>query len=182
MIDDPSNELQPPTAARLIEALLFTGGPPCTAGQIVEVRSELDDEQVVAAVAELNRTYHRQGRPYEIRRVGAGYQMILRPQFHSTLRRLHGRTREVRLSLAAVEVLSLVAYRQPITVQKIDSIRGVDSGAVVRQLRRRNLIQPATATDGDSSTPRYEITRRVLELFHLSSLDDLPRVQELEKA
>jgi segregation and condensation protein B len=179
-----ANELDsrdtPPELTSLVEAVLFAGA---TAADVAHLAESLDvtADQLVAAVAELNQRYARQGRPYEIRRAGAGYQLVLRPKFYSTLRRLHGRTRDVRLSLAAIEVLSLVAYRQPISVHEIDAIRGVDSGAVVRQLRRRNLIQPAASAES-SPSPRYEVTRRFLQHFHLSSMDELPRVQELEKA
>lgn len=165
-----------------IEALLFLGGPPVPANRIVELFGETNESQVVESVAQLNQQYFRQGRPYEIRRLRAGYQMVLRPEFAPVVRRLHGRGREVRLSVAAIEVLSLVAYRQPVTVQTIDSIRGVDSAAIVRQLRRRNLIEHDDGPEGGIRVGYVKTTRRFLELFHLASLEDLPRVQELEKA
>ena len=162
----------------ILEAMLFVGGPAVTSAQLAEVFDGAEGEQIVRAVAQLNQRYHRQGRPYEIRRVGQGYQMVLRPQFGSLIRRLYGHTRQVRLSQAAVEVLSLVAYKQPVTHQEIDAIRGIDSGSILRQLRRRNLIDAVDRTGGSDHTVQYQTTRRFLEFFHLTSLDDLPRVQE----
>ena len=166
----------------IIEALLFAGGPPIDPARIVELVGESDDDSIIEAVAQLNQVYFRQGRPYEIRRVRAGFQMALRPEYGPIVRRLHGRSREVRLSVAAIEVLSIIAYRQPLPVQVIDRIRGVDSAAIIRQLRRRNLIEASDAPDGESKTPHYKTTKRFLELFHLLSLDDLPRVHELDRA
>ncbi len=165
----------------IVEALLFTGGQPLSPSRIGELVGESDESIVIQTVALLNQTYFRQDRPYEIKRLGSGYQMTLRPQHLPVLRRLHGRAREVRLSVAAIEVLSLVAYRQPIPLQAIDSYRGVESAPIVRQLRRRGLIEEVPATGTEPRVGAFRTTKRFLELFHLKNLDDLPRVQELEK-
>ncbi len=177
-----ANDVEPLlSAVSIVEGVLFAGGPPVTVGQLTELIGEASAEEVVAAVALLNQHYFQQARPYEIRRVGDGYQMGLRVEFRPILRRLHGRSREVRLSLAAIEVLSLVAYRQPVTVADVDAIRGIDSAAIVRQLRRRGLLESVEPdAQGDRQT-RLSTTRRFQELFHLASLDELPRVPDLEK-
>ena len=177
----PNQNLEP-VAESILEAMLFVGGPPVDSAQLALVLNTTIDDQIVRAVAELNQRYHRQRRPYEIRRSGQGYQMLLRPQFASLPRRLYGRTRQVRLSQAAVEVLSLVAYKQPVTVQEVDAIRGIDSASILRQLRRRNLIETVNAPEADPTADergvKFQTTRRFLELFHLASLEDLPRLQE----
>jgi segregation and condensation protein B len=108
--------------------------------------------------------------------------MLLRPQFGRIAQRMHGRSRQVRLSVAAIEVLAIVAYKQPATVRAIDAIRGVDSGPILRQLRRRNLIETAEPDPQDHRSERFKTTKRFLQLFQLDSLDGLPRVQDLEKA
>ena len=166
--------------SRLVESILFTGGPPTTLDDLLVVLPGTGQGNVVEAIAHLNQHYHRQGRPYEIRRSGAGYQMILRPSFASILRRVqshHG----VRFSVAAIEVLALVAYLQPVRRQTMDSIRGTDCGSILRQLRRRNLIEPTASSETAGEGPDYQTTQRFLDLFHLKSLTDLPRVQELER-
>ena len=166
---------------RLIEAILFSGGTVLTVQQLIEL-TDVQEEQIVQAIAQLNQQYFQQGRPYEIRRSDTSYQMLLRPRFAGVVRRLHGRTREVRLSVAAIEVLSLIAYRQPVTVQAIDAIRGVDSAPIIRQLQRRNLIEQAEPDAAGVRSAGLRTTKRFLQLFHLNTLDDLPRVQDLEKA
>jgi segregation and condensation protein B len=94
---------------------------------------------------------------------------------------LHGRQREARLSPAAIDVLALVAYRQPATRQEIDNLRGADSGALLRQLVRRNLIAVVQRGDGQHREVSYGTTPRFLELFQLQSLDDLPQTQDLQR-
>ena len=182
MSDQPSQPRDTGNHAAIIEAMLFAGGAPLNAAQLAAFVGDAGDGPVIEAVAQLNQQYFRQGRPYEIRRVGNGLQMVLRREFSPIVRRLRGHGREVRLSVAAIEVLSIIAYRQPIDLHTIDSIRGVDSGAIVRQLRRRNLIEPADAKEGETRTAHFGTTKRFLEIFRLVTLDDLPRVQELEKA
>jgi segregation and condensation protein B len=92
--------------------------------------------------------------------------------------------REARLSPAAIDVLALVAYRQPATKQEIDSIRGTESGHLLRQLVRRRLIDIVHRTESLLEKKRevsYGTTERFLELFGLKSLDDLPQTQDLQK-
>ena len=108
---DTSDATIPDEAIGLVEALLFTGGTAAAIDRLAQV-SRLDESQIVGTIAQLNQRYFRQGRPYEIRKTNTGYQMLLRPQFAGIVRRLHGRSRFVRLSVAAIEVLSIVAYRQ----------------------------------------------------------------------
>ncbi len=80
----------------------------------------------------LNQTYRRQGRPYAIMPQGGGFVLGLRPRHQGVIEKIYGGVREARLSTAAVDVLSLVAYRQPATKQEIDSLRGAESGALLR--------------------------------------------------
>src|SRR5262245_6286557 len=93
-----------PDPVALIEALLFSGGISLGLQQLREL-TDIDEAQLIEVIAQLNQQYFRQGRPYEIRRSDTAYRMLLRPQFSAVLRRLHGRSRTVRLSVAAIEVL-----------------------------------------------------------------------------
>jgi segregation and condensation protein B len=163
--------------ADIVEACLFAGSRPVPAERIAELVREVTVEEVVSAVAQLACRYHRQNRPYEIARVEGGYVMRLRREYEVTFGSLRPRTRSVRLSQAALDVLAVVAYLQPVTVPEIDSVRGLDSTGIVRQLRRRNLIATAPTTESDRGPVRLVTTPRFLELFNLTSIDDLPRVQ-----
>jgi segregation and condensation protein B len=89
--------------------------------------------------------------------------------------------REARLSTAAIDVLALVAYRQPATKREIDSIRGTESGHLLRQLVRRRLIAIVQRAESNQREVSYGTSDRFLELFGLKSLDDLPQTQDLQK-
>jgi segregation and condensation protein B len=170
----------PPAPLRIVEAMLFVGGAPLTAARAGEVVRGLTAEQFVHAIDQLNHDYRRQNRPYLIQQQAPGYVLTLRPRYRPVLERLHGSPREARLSNAAVDVLALVAFRQPATKQEIDSLRGAESGALLRQLVRRGLI---AMQRGDAEHPEYfySTTPRFLELFNLKSLEDLPRTQDLQQ-
>jgi segregation and condensation protein B len=171
----------PPTLAHLIEALLFVGGAALTAENAAAAIRGLTPAQFTEAIASLNQDYRRQGRPYAIQAHGQGYSLVLRPRFRSVLDRLYGSVREARLSPAAIDVLALVAYRQPVTKQEIDSIRGAESGSLIRQLVRRNLLAVVQRGEAGRREVFYGTTPRFLELFQLSSLDDLPQTADLQR-
>jgi len=171
----------PLSLERLVEALLFVGGAPLTAESARAAIRGLSSAQFTEAIASLNQDYRRRGRPYLIQAHGEGHSLALRPRFRSVLERLYGSTREARLSPSAVDVLALVAYRQPVTKQEIDSIRGAESAALIRQLVRRNLIAVVQRGEAGRREVFYGTTPRFLELFQLSSLEDLPQTADLQR-
>jgi len=166
----------PPQPGRIVEALLFAGGQPLTPDRAAAVVRGLSADHVRDLVDELNRSYRRQNRPYAIHSTDKGYVMSLRPRYQPVVERLHGGPREARLSKAAVEVLSLIAFRQPVTRADIDGQRGADSAALIRLLVRLGLV---AVLPGDG--PTYGTTARFLELFGLQSLDDLPQTLDLQQ-
>lgn len=171
----------PPSPQRIIEAMLFLGGPPLTAVRAIGAIRGLTPALFQQAIDRLNQDYRRQGRPYTIRPQDQGYALTLRPRYRSVVDRLYGGPRTARLSGAAIDVLALVAYRQPATKQEIDSLRGGESGALLRQLVRRGLIAVVQRADATGREVSYGTTARFLELFGLKNLDDLPRTQDLQR-
>jgi segregation and condensation protein B len=171
----------PPPLKRIVEALLFVGGAPLTATGAAEVIRGLTTEQFTETISSLNQDYRRQGRPYLIRLHDQGYVLEIRPRYKPVWDKLYGTMREARLSGAAIDVLALVAYRQPATKQEIDSIRGTESGHLLRQLVRRRLIAVVHRAESNQREVSYGTTERFLELFGLKSLDDLPQTQDLQK-
>ncbi len=179
--DEPSSAVSPPPLKRIVEALLFVGGGPLTAAGAGSAVRGLSAEQFSEAVNTLNQDYRRQGRPYLIRLHDQGYALELRPRYQPVWDKLYGTMREARLSPAAIDVLALVAYRQPATKQEIEAIRGSDSGHLLRSLVRRRLIGVSHRGDSTQREVSYGTTERFLELFGLQSLDDLPQTQDLQK-
>ncbi|HKB02562.1 MAG TPA: SMC-Scp complex subunit ScpB [Gemmataceae bacterium] len=179
---EPVNEpTVPPTPLQIVEALLFVGGPPLTAEHAADAIRGLSAEQFRDCVETLNRVYRAQNRPYSVVPERGGYVMRVGRRFATVREKLYGGPREARLTQQALDVLSLVAYRQPVGKAEIDSVRGSDSGGVLRQLVRLGLVAATTSGEGESKETLYATTARFLEVFHLRGLDDLPELGEPER-
>lgn len=175
----PPAEDTPPGVTPIVEAMLFTGGPPLTADRAMTAVRGLTPDAFREAVDALAKKYRNQRRPYAVRPRGDGFVLAARPEFRAVKDRLHGGPREARLSPPALDVLSLVAYRQPVPKADVDALRGADSGPHLRQLVRLGLI--AAGRGGarpDGRAAGYATTPRFLDLFGLTSLDDLPRLAD----
>jgi segregation and condensation protein B len=164
-----------------VEALLFVGGEPLTCEQACSVVPGMTPAEFLRCLDVLNRAYRLNGRPYRIRATNKAYEVVLRPKFLAAVEKMHGASREARLSSAALDVLSLVAYRQPLTKQEIEGMRGAESGAVLRQLVRRGLLMVAHTTNEGKIEPVYRTTPRFVEFFQLRGLEDLPQTQDLQR-
>ena len=153
---------------------------PFSAREMAAAMRGVSPAEIDAAVAELNAAYQRDAAPYEIVGSAAGYRLQLRSELHRMRDKLHGRTREAKLTPAAVEVLSVVAYNQPTTVEAINELRGTPSGPALQSLVRRKLVRVDRPADR-GEPPQYSTTDRFLRLFGLESVAALPRNEELEK-
>ena len=179
----PSSDDCPITPRSVLEALLFVGQPGSEllrAEQVAEWIRDVEPGEVAQAAAELNSIYAEEGAPYAVLEESGGFRLRLTPEFQQNQRRLSGRSREARLSQAAVEVLALVAYNQPIAGSEISRLRGRPSGHVLTHLVRRQLLRIERTADRPR-TPLYQTTQRFLTLFGLSDISDLPQTQELEQ-
>jgi len=165
----------------ILEALLFVGHPanePLTREQAAGCMRGVDAAEIDDLIAQLNREYEQLGCPYEIAAQDEGFRLTLRERWRPLRERFYGKLREARLSQAAVDVLSIVAYRQPIMREEVDELRGKDSGALLRQLVRRRLVR--VEMPAAKGAPRkYFTTDRFLRLFGLERLEDLPQSEEI---
>jgi segregation and condensation protein B len=182
--EDPldNDEALPVTPRSIVEGMLFVGRPdgrPLTSREMASHIPDVTPDQVDDLVAELNDAYRQDGAGYEIVADGAGYRLQLRPDLAPLRERLRGRTRAARLTPAAVEVLSVIAYRQPVTGEEIAKLRGAQSQGILQQLVRRQLVRIARSAEAPR-TPRYHTTERFNALFGVQSAVDLPRDEDLD--
>lgn len=180
---DEADDACPISPLSILEALLFVGnrpGAPLTAAQVAGVMRGVEPEEIGALVDQLNERYLQGGCPYQIVGESGGYRMALRPEFHGLRAKFYGRAREARLSQAAIDVLAVVAYCQPVTADDVARQRGRPSNHILGQLVRRQLLA-IERTDEKPRKTLYTTTRRFLALFGLESLDDLPQAEELDK-
>lgn len=184
----PSLKTEPPITVEIrfetiIEAMLFVGNRenrPLDANQIAEKLRNVSVDEVGQAVVHLNEHYQERGSPYTIISERGGYRMVLRSEFESVRNNFYGKIREPRLSPQAIDILAVVAYRQPISAEEIQNLRQQSSKVVLNQLVRRNLISMNCDMLNKKRIVHYCTTPRFLELFQIQSLDDIPKADELD--
>ena len=164
---------------QIVEALLFASDAPLSAGDIALIDERLDEDTVEAVIQQLREEYESQERAFTILDVAGGYQMMTRPEFAPYLERFDTVPQQTRLSAPALEVLAVIAYRQPIGRNEIEEIRGVGSSGVLKTLQDRNLIDVVGRSEGLGRPLLYGTTPKFLEHFGFRSLDDLPKPEDL---
>ena len=182
LAEPPAPDPCPITPRSILEAVLFVGNAdnrPIASTEIASQMRGVRAAELDLLIRELNDAYASENRPYRIASVGTGYRMTLEPQFDAVREQFYGKARQARLSQAAIEVLALVAYNQPLSGDDVSRLRGTPSGHVLSQLVRRELLS-LTREPGKRSKGKYNTTPRFLKLFGLASLDDLPRSQQLD--
>lgn len=160
-------------ASAALEAILFVTESPIPTSELAELL-EMPVESVEQELDSLSQSLAERGSGLTVRRVGGGWRLYTRPETYPYLERFAAGPTARRLSPAALEVLSVVAYRQPVSRGQIAEIRGVDSDSSIRSLERLGLIEEAArlATPGNPAV--YRTSETFLERLGLNSLDELP--------
>ncbi|TWT89032.1 hypothetical protein Mal64_25230 [Pseudobythopirellula maris] len=166
----------------IVEGLLFVGrddGEPLSGARLASTMRDVSPDEVSQAVDELNARYERDGSPLTIEQTGAGYRLGLRAEHARLESRFQNRVKSARLSPESLEVLALVAYRQPITTAQIEAARGAPSASLLGRLVRRELVVGRRAEGAPAAETEYSTTDRFLRVFRMQGLGDLPRIAEL---
>jgi segregation and condensation protein B len=177
-------EVPAPTAAQVetIEALLFAAERPLADARIGEVLALPEEVPagafIAAAVESINASLESTGRVVRVRRVAGGWRVMVEARFAPVVDAMKGQRSSSRLSPAALETLSIIAYRQPITRAHIEAIRGVACGEVLRGLLERRLVRIAGRAEELGRPMLYGTTREFLLAFGLATLADLPNAKE----
>jgi len=165
-----------------IEAVIFASEEAVTLQVIRQVTgAEMDSAALQEVVEGINSEYRESGRPFFIHRIAGGYRMLSREEFAPVLRKLQAPKIRRRLSRSILEVLSVVAYHQPVTRGEIHQIRGVSSDYAIDRLMERRFIEVRGRADTPGRPLQYGTTKEFLDLFHLSSLKDLPKLREIKE-
>lgn len=165
---------------RRLEAVLFLAREPLGSRKLSEFARLDDGTQARTLIRKLNEKFDRAQRPYRIKHVAEGFQLMTRPKFARWLRRLQEmRSTAQPLTPPALETLTVIAYRQPIVKAEIEAIRGVGCGDILRQLMERDMVR-ISGRSGELGRPfLYSTTKNFLRTFGLSGLDALPRADQL---
>ncbi len=160
-----------------LEALLFACGEPVTAAQLAEAL-ELDTDTVQRLLRDMQAEYDGPDRGLQLLHLEDRWQLSTKNQFGEHIKKLLDTRRNTPLSPAALEVLAIIAYNQPVSRSFIDQIRGVDSGSAVQTLQARGLIQEAGRLDLPGHPISFATTDTFLRCFGLSGLQDLPPLHQ----
>jgi segregation and condensation protein B len=162
-----------PVSQALIEAILFATPEPIRAHDIAGAFGVSTDE-VVGAVDALRRSYEERASGLEVRRIGDAYRIYTRAEHADAVGHFANRSKVGRLSRPALETLSIVAYRQPVTRGEISRIRGVNVDSVLQTLTERGLVSEVGRDAGPGRAPLYGTTPLFLEKIGLGSVSELP--------
>lgn len=171
-----------------IEALIFASDKPLTSLDITELvnnafgfmEDKISLDQVEAAIEGITEKYSSEFYPFEMRQSGGGWQFLTKKDYHKTIAQLNGEKFLKRLSAAALETLSIIAYKQPVTKGEIESIRGVSSDYAVQKLLEKELIIISGRNEKMPGHPLvYSTSRNFMDYFGINSADDLPKIKEV---
>lgn len=164
------------TMKSALESMMFVWGEPLKLSDAAEVL-EADKKQVKELMQELAEEYEIEGRGIRIREVNGAYQFVTYIENELFIEKLCTPVKVKRLSQAALEVLAIIAYKQPVTRGEIDSIRGIKSDRVLDNLASKNLIDVVGRSDGIGRPLLYGTTDEFLKKFGFASLKELPDIE-----
>ena len=162
-----------------VEAVLFSSPKPVKEKDLADLL-EAAPRAVAEALASLAARYDAEERGIRVEKVAGGWRFVTRPEFDALLRKFHEVTERSRLSLAALETLAIIAYRQPITLPEIQEIRGVNSSSVLKTLFEKKLITTAGKKPVVGTPFYYRTTQDFLVRFGLNELTELPKPEDLD--
>jgi segregation and condensation protein B len=165
-----------------VEALLFASERSLSETKMKTILGIEDDgatKQIKEAIDALNTAYDDGSRAFRIERIAGGYRVMTREELAPLVSRLHAERQQQKLSQAALETLSILAYRQPVMRAEIEVIRGVAAGDVLRGLMERRLVKIVGRAEELGRPMLYGTTKEFLSVFGLANLKDLPEVQGL---
>ncbi len=183
------------TLSRVVEALLFSAQKPLSIRELAATikGAGAEDEaspnefarateaEIAAAIEQLKVEYIQEQRAFQITEKAEGWQLATDPAFAPWVGQLFPAPKPARLTAPALETLSIIAYRQPITRADVEAVRGVNIDGVLQTLMERGLVKIAGRAEIPGRPLLYETTQFFLDHFGLRALDELPNAEELRK-
>jgi len=167
----------------IVEALLIASPIPLTESRFKMCLAEAGESAppLSELIDGLQDDYDQSDRSFAIKKVAGGYQLVTRGEYEVYVKGLFTKTGKLRLSQAALETLAIVSYRQPVTRNEVEAIRGVNSDSSLRTLLDRKLLEIRGREDGPGRALLYRTSTEFLQYFGLDSVKDLPKLKEVEE-
>ena len=164
----------------IIEALLFAARDPLTQLQVNNV-FEPETPNLKEIVDQLNKQYSKNENAFTISKIAGGFQIISKKEYEYFINKLFKKSGRLKLSLAAMDSLAIIAYKQPISRYEVEAIRGVDSSGVLKTLLNHELIKIKGRDVGPGRPLLYKTTIKFLEYFGLNRISDMPKLKEISE-
>ena len=161
-----------------LEAILFVSNEPVKVEELAEAFDDESVETIVAQLEEIRKNFETNVGGFILEQAAGGWRLATRPEHDSILRKYFSKKGENRLSIAALETLAIVAYRQPVTAPEVSDIRGVNATQTIRTLLERRMVRVSGRKNVVGSPFLYRTTREFLVHFGLNDIHDLPRLEE----
>ena len=171
-----------------IEALIFASDKPLTTMEIVDLANNafsfMEDkvslDQVETSLEGIVEKYKAEFYPFEVIQSGGGWQFLTKKEYHKTIAQLNGDKFLKKLSAAAMETLSIIAYKQPVTKGQVEAIRGVSADYAIQKLLEKELIVISGRNETMPGHPLvYATSKSFMDYFGINSPDDLPKIKEV---
>lgn len=169
------------TEAKLLEAVFILENEPLDIASLARI-TRLSHDAVQGALEILREEYLSSHHGIELVEIGGGYSFAPKKDLWEFLKERYGKRNESRLSRAAMETLSIIAYSQPITKSEIESIRGVQADGMIKLLASKELVKEVGKKDAPGRPIQYGTTKEFLKLFRLKSIADLPKLEDPERS
>lgn len=166
---------------QIVEALIFASEIPLPESRIITLVEELDQETLHKIIDELTIDYQQTHRAIVLTKVAGGYQFVTRPEFAPWLKKYFRGKTKTRLSQAALEVLAIIAFKQPISRPQIEAIRGTQCDGVIKNLLERNLVTISGRSEALGRPLLYKTTDEFLRYFGINQITDLPKPKEIDE-
>jgi segregation and condensation protein B len=163
----------------LLEAILFVNGKAIPIEELKKM-FEMDEPEMMALIEEANAFYKQNTSGFHILPMAGGWQMVTNPHYKDELNEVFGRRNDNKLPKSVLETLAVIAYKQPVSKEEVDKIRGVSSSRSINMLLALKLATISGATDDMIKSPLYSTTDRFLEFFRIRSLEDLPPLSSID--
>ncbi len=169
-----------------IEALIFSAEQPITLEEIrrcVETLTNViyREEQILSYVEKVVEKFSAEEHAFEVAKISGGYQFLTKGAYHETLSIYLRQTTKKKLSQSALETLSIVAYKQPVTKSELEQIRGVSCDYAIQKLLEKELVIIQGRSDAPGRPLLYATSERFMDYFGINSLKDLPKLKEFKK-
>ncbi len=166
-----------------IEALIFCNQEPISVKELQECMDEaltakVKTEEIEATLESILEKYKSEGFPFEVTRIGGGYQFLTKPAYQTSISVLLKHRSKKKLSTSALETLAIIAYKQPVTKSQIEQIRGVNCDYSVQKLLEKDLVELKGKSDSIGRPMLYGTNEKFMEYFGINSMEELPQLKD----